>query len=363
MKMIDNMEMNREFSMLRFSATLYTLLLLLALSVAPAFCADVASVAGKVTFGAEKTPAAGIKVAAYPVDSQHLRDEAPFASGVTAEDGLFNIELPVGSYYFIAQGEQQYCFYGRNPVTVPEGGVAEMNMSLVDRAPAPPTVEPRIKTGLLGQLTINGQPLEGAVVTVYTDLNNQLKGMGLGMTAPTDAQGIFEAEIQPGTYYLVARKRNSGALMGPLRDGDFFGFYPANPLVIKEGELARVALAMLEVPEKVSRMADSLFGQTSIRGTVVDAAGQPVVGIRVLLYNDPMMLNRPLFVSQPSAADGSFVLSFPQGGTYFLAARDTLGGPPVPGQFYGRYLGSRDSSVRLQSGQKLSGLEILVEQM
>jgi hypothetical protein len=183
------------------------------------------------------------------------------------------------------------------------------------------------------------------------------------MTAPTDDQGIFEAEVQPGTYYLVARKRNSGQFMGPLRDGDYFGFYPANPLVVKEGELARVAVAMLEVPEKVSRLADSMFGATSISGKVVDAVGQPVVGIRVLLYGDQMMLNRPLYVSQPSAADGSFILSFPNGGIYYLAARDVLGGPPAPGQMYGRYLGSRDGSVRVRSGQKLSGIELVVEKM
>ncbi len=337
--------------------------LLLLMPVLPAFAAELVSVAGKVTVGAEKTPVAGIKVDAYPVDSLHLRGEVPFASGVTADDGLFKVELPLGSYYFIAQGKDLYCFYGRNPVTVPEGGLTEMNLSLVEKNPASPTVEPRIKTGLLGRLTYHGEPLEGAVVTVYTDLNTQLKGMGLGMTAPTDDQGIFEAEMQPGTYYLIARKRNSGQIMGPLREGDYFGFFATNPLVIKDGELARVAIAMLEVPQKVSRLADSLFGETSISGKVVDDKGQPVSGIRVLLYNDPMMLNRPLYVSQPSAADGSFVLSFPNGGTYFLAARDALGGPPVPGQMYGRYLGSNDSSVRLKSGQKLTGIELLVEQM
>lgn len=340
-----------------------SLALLLAVSLVSVLAAENATVAGKVTVGVQKTPVAGIKVFAYPVDVQHLRGAAPFASALTAEDGLFNFELPPGSYYFIAQGEALYCYYGRNPVTVPAAGVAEMNMSLVTKNPPLPTVEPRIKTGLLGQLTYNGEPLEGAVVTVYTGLNTQLKGMGLGMTAPTDVQGTFEAEMQPGTYYLVARKRSSGGFMGPLSDGDFFGYYAANPLTIKEGELGRVAIAMLEVPTKVSRLADNLFGQTSISGKVVDTEGAPVAGIRVLLYGDPLMLSRPLYVSQPSAADGSFILSFPHGGSYFLAARNVLGGPPVPGQLYGRYLGSRDGSVAVRTGQKLSGIELLVEQM
>ena len=182
-----------------------------------------------------------------------MRGEAPFSSALTAGDGKFQLQLPPGSYYFIAQGEQLFSFYGRNPVTVPAAGLTEMNLALVERNPPLPTVKARVRTGLLGQLTYGGQPLEGAVVTVYTDLTSQFRGMGLGMTAPTDEQGIFEAEIQPGTYYLVARKRNSGAFMGPLREGDFFGFYAANPLLIKEGELARVSIAMLKVPEMVGQ--------------------------------------------------------------------------------------------------------------
>jgi len=358
----DRQSFRVEFCMLRlFIYSLFSLLLLFPVSSLAA--SGMATVAGKVTVGSEKQPVAGIKISAYPLDSRHLSGGAPFSSELTGVDGLFSFKLPPGGYYFIAAGDELYCYYGRNPVTVPAAGVDGMNMSLVTRKPVMPTVEPRVKTGLLGQLTYNGEPLAGAVVTVYTDLNTQLKGMGLGMTAPTDEQGIFEAEIPPGTYYLVARKRNSGAFMGPLRDGDYFGFYPANPLQIKEGELSRIAIAMLEVPEKVTRLADSLFGETSISGKVVDDKGTPVAGIRVLLYEDPMMLNRPLYVSQPSSADGSFVLSFPSGGSYFLAARDVLGGPPGPGQLYGRYLGSRDGSVRLRSGEKLRDIVLTVEQM
>ncbi|NOY13178.1 MAG: hypothetical protein GXP51_05690 [Deltaproteobacteria bacterium] len=346
---------------MKYRCAMISLSLLLVFLAVPTFAAVTAAVTGKVVVGTQRTPVAGIRVVAYPVDTQQLRGEPPFRSAVTAEDGRFRIELPTGSYYFIARGAQLYCFYGRNPVTVPKSGLTEMNLALAERNPVPPTVESRGRTNLLGQLTYNGEPLEGAVVTVYTDLTSQLKGMGLEMIAPSDAQGIFAAEIPPGTYYLVARKRNSGALMGPLRAGDFFGFYAANPLLIRQGELARVAIAMLKVPDQVSRLADSLFGETSISGKIVDTAGQPVAGIRVLLYRDPMMLNRPLYVSQPSAADGRFILSFPNGGKYFLTARDTLGGPPVPGQMYGRYLGSRDGSVRLRAGQKLTGVELLVE--
>ena len=56
-------------------------------------------------------------------------------------------------------------------------------------------------------------------------------------------------------------------------------------------------------------------------------------------------------------------MSFPQGGTYWLAARNQLGGPPMPGQLYGRYVGSQDGSVRVKTGEGLENIELVVERM
>ena len=320
-------------------------------------------VTGKVTVGPEKAPVAGIKIAAYPLDSPHLRGKPPFVSAETGDDGLFAVSLSVGSYFFIAEGQGLFSYYGRNPVTVAETGLAGMNPSLVARDPHTVETESQIDTGILGHVYAAGKPVGGVVISVYTDLTTQLKGQGLGMTAPTDSDGRFEAPLQAGTYYLVARKRQSGNFMGPLQAGDFFGYYADNPVQIKEGQVLRVPLSLLEVPEKVNQLGESMFGATSVAGRVVDSSGQPVTGIRVLLYDNPMMLNRPLFVSQSSGVDGEYVISFPQGGTYWLAARNQLGGPPMPGQLYGRYLGSADGSVVLKGGQRLKNIELVVEEM
>ena len=97
------------------------------------------------------------------------------------------------------------------------------------------------------------------------------------------------------------------------------------------GEVVRIAIPLIEVPEKVERFAASLFGNTTVSGVIVDKEGKPLEGLRALLYKDEMMLNRPEFVSQPTGSDGQFVVSFPQGGTYYLAARNVLGGTPAPG--------------------------------
>ncbi len=340
---------------------LLILLLLPGLAGLPANPAFAATVSGKVTVKA--LPAAGVRVEAYPVGGSTLTGPAPYRSNVSTGDGLFALELPPGTYYFLARGDELFAYYGRNPVTVPAAGLAEMNLGLVSRHPPAPGREPQTATGLLGRVGTGEGPLTGAVIYVYTDLTSDLKGMGLAMTAPTDAQGIFEVQLPPGTYYLVARQRRSGGFAGPLQAGDYIGYYPENPVRVTEGEVIRVAIPMLEVPEKVDRLAASLFGQTSIHGRIVDRQGRPVQGVRAFLYDDPQMLNRPLYVSQPTGEDGTFVLSFPRGGDYYLSARNALGGAPAPGELFGTYDAAADHVVRVETGQALTGIEIVVEEM
>jgi len=134
-------------------------------------------------------------------------------------------------------------------------------------------------------------------------------------------------------------------------------------VVLAEGEVARVTIPVIEVPEKVSRIADTLFGNTRISGKIVDVEGNPVAGIKALLYTDAAMLDRPLYVSQPTGTDGTFILSFPEGGTYFLAARDKLGGTPAPGELYGRYQGRPDHSIYVLKGREKKDVEIMVEEV
>ncbi len=320
-------------------------------------------VLGKVTVERGQKPVAGVRLMAFPADSLSLAGKAPLVSEKTGPSGLFSLALVSGDYYFIARGEGLFSYYGRNPVTVPEEGLQEMNLALVEETPPLPDAVPQIATGVIGSASVDGKPLAGVVVYVYTDLNDQLKGRGLGMTGVTDESGLFEAPLSPGTYYLVARQRQGGGYAGPLSAGDYIGYYPGNPLVVRDGEVPRVAIPMLEVPEKVDRMASTLFGQTSIQGRILSADGKPLAGLRAVLYSDSMMLNRPLYVSQPSDETGRFVLSFPSGGTYYIAARDTLGGTPQPGELYGRFGGSDDSSVVLATGDAMEGIDIVVEKV
>lgn len=320
-----------------------------------------ASISGKATVNEEAV--AGIKVFAYPLASRDFSGLPPFQGGPTEEEGLFEIELPQGQYYLLARGEGRFTYYGRNPVSVPQEGLNNINLLMVpDNLPISGQT-PFIESGVYGIVTNDGQPVAGAVIMVYTDLSSQLKGLGFGMSAPTAEDGQFELSLSPGTYYLVVRVRSGGSMAGPLRAGDRFGYFPGNPVQIEDGQIAPVHIPVIAVPEKVERYSTSLFGNTTISGQVVDDSGQPLAGLRALLYDDPSMLNRPLYVSQPTGEDGRFVLSFPSGGKYYLAARNELGGTPAPGELYGRYLGSDDHSIEIETGTAKEDIEIKVEEV
>ncbi|MDT8442724.1 MAG: hypothetical protein RQ722_00390 [Desulfuromonadales bacterium] len=337
----------------RLIATAFLMLL-------PVVC-GAATLKGKTTI--QSDAAAGMEVFAYPVDVLDFSAPTSFKAGPTGADGLFSIDLPKGQYYLLARGNGRFAYYGRNPVSVPKEGLDKVNLLMEPTNLSAPKPEGLVATGVAGAITHNGEPVAGAVVMVYPDLSSNLKGMGLGMSNPTGPDGLFEFPLPPGKYYLVVRKRDSGMMAGPLRAGDLFGYLPSNPLMVAEGKVPSVHIPVISVPEKVERYASSMFGNTSITGRIVDSQGKPVAGLQALLYDDPMMLNRPLYVSHPTSADGQFVLSFPKGGTYFLAARDELGGTPAPGELYGRYQGSADHSVRIRTGKVLEGVEIKVEEV
>ena len=316
---------------------------------------------GKVT--ASSGVVAGVKVMAYPVEVLNFNAEPKHVSAATASDGFFALELPEGQYYLLAKGQNLTAYYGRNPVTVAEADLENVNLLMTpDNLPTPPESK-TLEAGVVGLVSLDGQPVQDAIVMVYPDFSSQLKGMGLGMAAPTNQQGYFELPLFSGTYYLVVRVRKNGQMAGPLKAGDLFGYLPGNPLIIEDVTQVRVHIPLIEVPEKVDRHAANLFGNTLVSGRVVDSQGSPVADLQVLLYDDSMMLNRPLFVSQRTQADGRYQLSFPKGGHYYLAARSELGGTPAPGEYYGRYQGSVDHSINIKTGKTLEEIEIVVDEV
>ncbi|MDO3379029.1 hypothetical protein [Geoalkalibacter halelectricus] len=320
-------------------------------------------VSGKVA-GPSREGEAGIRVGAWPVDSLSLEGEPPHLSAPTGVDGEFELSLPApGDYFLIARGGGWFCFYGRNPVRVPPEGLHGVNLGLVPETTAAFTAQVDLDEGVIGQVLADGTPVADALVYVYLDPNSRFKGMGYAILGPTDADGLFAMELPPGRYYFLVRKRRQAAAVGPLQAGDHFGYWHGNPLQIQPGEVQRLAVSLQELPQRVEDLQSSLFGRNSIAGQVRDREGQPVAGMRVLLYDDPQMLNRPLFVSRPTDAEGRYQLSFPDEGRFYVGARSTLGGAPEPDEFIGTYAGSADGSIRVEAGEQLQDIDIVVGEM
>lgn len=341
---------------------LVTIALLSGACAPPAAVMTPVPVQGKVSL--DGVGLAGVVVSAWPVAVPSLAGTAPFTSAPSTAAGRFSLAVPPGEYYFLAAGKKGYAYFGRNPVSVEAGGIDELKIGLVARPSEDLVMVTTPESGVGGTVVVRGEPREGAVVFAYTDLASRLKGMGYAMSAPSDAEGRFRLELPAGTYYLLARLRQQGgAVTGPLRAGDFIGYAEENPVRVNENQMQHLTIPLLEVPEKVERLAGSLFGGTSLSGRIVTRDGRPVSGARAILYAEPQMLNRPLFVSRPSDADGRFVLSFPHGGTYYLAARQQLGGAPAPGELYGTYDATPEHAVTIATGEQREGVELTVEEM
>lgn len=320
------------------------------------------TLAGQLMLDGHAAP--GGEIFVYPAAAPSLHGEPAFRTR-SAADGRFELALPTaGEYYLLARGEGTFAYYGRNPVTIGGDGPSDLKLGLVSLPPEGPRRRPSEESLIGGTVTHNGVPQAGAVVYAYTDLSSRLKGMGYGMSTPSAADGRFELPLPAGSYYLLARlRRHGGMANGPLRAGDAIGYLADSPVLLGEKEAIEVTIPLLEVPEKVELLAATLFGQTSVSGRILRPDGTPVPGARVLLHDDPRMLNRPLFVSHPSAADGSYQLSFPSGGRYYLSARQSLGGAPAPGELFGTYDGSPDHSLKVESGAREQGVDIVVEEM
>jgi len=149
---------------------------------------------------------------------------------------------------------------------------------------------------------------------------------------------------------------------GPLRKGDLFGYYPGNPVTIAGGSVPRIAIpATLLKFRNAPVWSAGYEAPASIEGRIVDKAGRPVRGVYAALYDNPDLLNRPVFLSDVTGADGIYRLPVPIPGKYYLGARSVYGGSPAPGDLYGRYEGNPEHVVTLREGDHRTGVDLTVD--
>jgi len=306
-----------------------------------------------------------------------FRGEADYRSKPTAKDGAFEVTAAKGRYYLVAkkaraatgaelQPGDYYAYYGGNPVVVGDGETIAIGINC---SPIVDVGERRRPggTGIRGKVLADGKPLDRARVTLYQDGETIFRGIGYA-SGMTNGTGDFSFNLEPGTYYVVARKRAGNDKMGPLDGGDFFGFAHDNPVEVRKDAYTVISINAVNKLVKVKEGGQEVTlggtvkaGGTVVEGVIRDRAGKPVAGVYASAYRDSMMTQKPDFISKRTAADGVYVINLSDGGEYFIGARNTIGGPAEKGDLLGRYDGNEDHSVTIKAGERRTGIDIVVE--
>jgi hypothetical protein len=298
-------------------------------------------------------------------------DTVPLATSPGSDEkGRYRLALKPGSYYlaavkssaapwpFRAAPGDLFCYYLGSPVVVEAGRMTPVGFNMV-KIVAPPVLVKGDAAGLSGRLLFENKPLGRAYVYVYRDNSTNFHGMGV-TAMPAGEDGRFRVKLPPGSYYLLARKRMSGGLYGPPGKDDYIGYYPGNPVEVRQGVFTQFDLEMttrVDTLEKIGLEEGS--GAGWFDGTVTDAAGAPVTGLYVLFYADPALTGAPAFVAGPTDEKGQFrVRSAP--GTFHVLARSSLGGPVEDGEWYGKTIvteggaasrAAAGGKIRIQAGR------------
>jgi hypothetical protein len=208
-------------------------------------------------------------------------------------------------------------------------------------------------------------PLADAYLYAYRE-GSDLRGPAFATSEATGAEGDFSLVLPPGKYLLVLRKRVEGEMIGPVNTGDYRSEI-IGPITVRGGEeIVKDIVAPRKVGESKGLPAlNKIPAKTGITGTIVDSDGKPVQGARIQAYQHAQMSERPKYVSEGSGVDGSYSLFFPEGGTYYLAARNKFGGPPKIGELYGRYDDGtiEPSAVYVKDGEILKNVNITMHKI
>jgi hypothetical protein len=237
---------------------------------------------GQPVAGAQVVEDRSGTAASSGADGQFLITGVPTVSGVlsvTASASLGGAHLQVQSATF-------------TPVP---GGQVELGQLVL--APAATTV-----VGVV--VDAASRPVPGAGVAIVSSGPQFFRGT-------TDAAGRFRVSGVPQNEINTFVASATQGLF-TFRDSFILFLTPADGDVV---DLGLVGLVPLESP-------------TTVQGTIVDTANQPVPGALVKVYNEKV------FATTTSAADGSFSipgLPSTDGAGFFISARITLDGDP----FYG----------------------------
>lgn len=338
------------------------ILLLLGFMLIPTSLLADSGVKGRVAWRGELVP--GVIVRAYRSIDAIAADQVVAESAPTDQDGIYRLELPAGRYYLTARNFTAvpspgdfFCYYSGAPIVVNAQSFRQVGFNLI-RIPEEESAKESKRSGVWGEISYQGQPLERTYLYVYKKTDSNFKGPAW-FIQPVE-KGRFRMSLPPGDYWLLARKRQKGGQYGPIEIGDYFNFYYGNPVHIEKNELKNIQLETITRLSMLEEDPDAIF--TGITGSVVGPDGKAAAGLRVFAYRSATMTGIPAYISAASDKDGNFILPIPEIGTYWLLAREVIGGPAASGELYGRLQNEESMGVSLSEKQMSREVRINVSQ-
>jgi hypothetical protein len=222
-------------------------------------------------------------------------------------------------------------------------------------------------SGIKGRIVAKGtgEPVAGAHVYAYVDPGKNLIGVADHLSKGSSEDGSYTIELPAGEYYIVSRKRESGANYGPIVTGDLYDHrYEHETIRVQAGKYTQLDFSLVDLSEP---MFFQVFTEpqrkttTGFSGNIVNEKGVPVQGAFATAYSDNNMKRLPDFASTLSDDDGAYVLYLPQGGKWFVGGRSHARGVPKPGEPIGRYDGTPDHSLQVEDGAFIKNVDLVLK--
>lgn len=196
--------------------------------------------------------------------------------------------------------------------------------------------DPEIQIGIAGHVTDGrGTPSPGSYVYAYRNMRSSLRGPA-DFEAQVNETGLYFLDLVEGDYYLVARKRQSGADAGPPRPGDAWALPASSPTRVMTGKVTEVNFVLQGISQPMLMREGTLTsGDTGFTGQLVDSDGRPLSGAFVIAYPEADFQHMPEATSPSVGTDGLFHLYVERTGQWCLAARTRTRGQPIAGELYG----------------------------
>ncbi len=184
-----------------------------------------------------------------------------------------------------------------------------------------------LQTALLSGrvLDVDDRPVAGAMVMVYD--SDDVRRPADFTSPATGSDGAYQVTVPPGTYWVVAVQRKSGAAFGPLQLGDRHSGSPMK-ITLGAGAQKKRNFTVLDLRDAARAQVKENSGLVTVRGRVVDGRGRPAAMAWVAADRRPRFRDFPEFISAWTDADGRFTLYLEPGRYHIGALR---GWPPVPG--------------------------------